>query len=229
MRSYLHNGALGDIIYSLPAVIAMGSGTYYTKEKFINIIGSLLEMQPYIDEVRNCTEKLPDGCVDFRGYRSFTRKEPLKHLVECHSEAIGVEVNYSDPWLFNIEPNNHIYSIVVGRSLRYHDKEDIDWGILKHYRHYACFVGFLEEYKAFINKIGFRIAYMHSTSGLTLASIIKRAELFIGNQSFAWSLAEAMKVPRVLEVYHKNPDTMPCGRDGYVYLDKSLIERYTNG
>ena len=61
---------------------------------------------------------------------------------------------------------------------------------------------------------------------LETAQIIKGSKLFIGNQSVCFSIAEAMKHPRILEVFHKNSNCMPSGADGYVHLDNNLLETY---
>jgi ADP-heptose:LPS heptosyltransferase len=46
---------------------------------------------------------------------------------------------------------------------------------------------------------------------LQLARVIKAARFFIGNQSFPYAVAEALKVPRILEVCPEVPDVIPTG------------------
>ena len=61
-----------------------------------------------------------------------------------------------------------------------------------------------------------------------MTQIIAGSKLFVGNQSFAFSVAEGLKHPRVLEVYYQANNCQPHGNDGYTYLTKELIERYLN-
>jgi ADP-heptose:LPS heptosyltransferase len=46
---------------------------------------------------------------------------------------------------------------------------------------------------------------------LELAELIAGCKLFIGNQSFPYSLAEGLKVPRILELDPADPNVVPTG------------------
>ena len=50
---------------------------------------------------------------------------------------------------------------------------------------------------------------------LELASIIRSSKLFIGNLSFGFAIAEALKVPRLLESAPNFPLVYPNGNYGY--------------
>ena len=60
------------------------------------------------------------------------------------------------------------------------------------------FVGLKNEYDDLKNQIT-SLEYYDSKDFLELASIIKNAKFFIGNLSFGYALAEAIKIPRLLE------------------------------
>ena len=60
---------------------------------------------------------------------------------------------------------------------------------------------------------------------LQLANMIRSCRLFIGNQSFPYALAEAMKVRRVLELDPSTPNVVPCGGEGYDVLFQKQFER----
>jgi hypothetical protein len=58
---------------------------------------------------------------------------------------------------------------------------------------------------------------------------IRGSKLFVGNQSFPYSLAEAMKHPRVLEVCPICPNCCPQGPNGYAGLTKDVLDHYLEG
>ncbi len=68
---------------------------------------------------------------------------------------------------------------------------------------------------------------------LELAAVIAGSKLFIGNQSFPFSIAEGLKATRLLEVYHRIPNVIPEGKNGYdfyfqkhfEYLVENLVSR----
>ena len=54
--------------------------------------------------------------------------------------------------------------------------------------------------------------------------IIKNAKLFIGNLSFGYALAEAIKVPRLLESAPNFPLVYPNGKNAYDFYFQSHFE-----
>ena len=61
---------------------------------------------------------------------------------------------------------------------------------------------------------------------LDFASAIRGSKLYIGNQSLGFALAEGMKHPRVLEVYHAMNNCQPQSANGYTHLDDAVIQSY---
>ena len=61
---------------------------------------------------------------------------------------------------------------------------------------------------------------------MDVAKAIAGCDLFVGNQSFAYSVAEALKKPRVLEVFYAKNNCQPHGPDGYTNINEDLIRRY---
>jgi ADP-heptose:LPS heptosyltransferase len=60
---------------------------------------------------------------------------------------------------------------------------------------------------------------------LMFARIIAGSKLFIGNSSFLWTVAEALKVNRVMDVYHGYPNCLPQTSNGWTELSTDIIER----
>ena len=59
---------------------------------------------------------------------------------------------------------------------------------------------------------------------LQLASIIAGCKFFIGNQSFPFSLAEGLKVKRLLEVCYWCPNVSVDGDNGYDFAFQEQFE-----
>ena len=62
-----------------------------------------------------------------------------------------------------------------------------------------------------------------------LAMIIKNSKLFIGNLSFGYALAEALKVPRLLESGPNFPLVYPNGANAYDFYFQNHFENLVKG
>ena len=222
---------MGDIIYSLPTIISYNCDAILSlrKEYHFQFLYTLLIRQPYLCNV--VFNKAHGN--DFVNLDKFRRIEKrarsrgkIKHLAKAHLEANKKDFDLTECWLFNITPT-YAADIVVNRSLRYHDKEEIDWSLLQYYD--VLFLGFEEEYIKFCEIAKFKPKFFYCFDALDMASLIMGSKLFIGNQSFGFALAEAMKHPRILEIYYRADNCRPNGKDGYYYLSNELIKDYING
>jgi hypothetical protein len=219
---------MGDIIYSLPTIQAFGGGDLWIRKKnHYDSLHTLLEWQPFVYKVYS-EKPIPEmGFINLDSYRYEERRAfrsgKFKHLAEYHLDAFKEQFDLNVPYLFNVSPE-HVGDIVINRSMRYHDKELIDWKLLEGRE--VVFVGWEREYKQFLFLLDTKIIYYKCKDALEMARIIKGSKLFLGNQSLGFALAEAMKHPRVLEVYHQNANCMPFGMDGYTHLDKDLLDAY---
>lgn len=130
----------------------------------------------------------------------------------------------SKPWLF-VEPNELIPSdaIIVNRTERAQN-QSLSYSFLKEYEKRLFFVGLDQEYKKFCSDWDLNIGHLIVKDFLELASIIRSAKCFIGNQSLCFSLAEALKVPRVLEVCPYLPNVIPTGEWGFDIYFQSTLE-----
>jgi hypothetical protein len=217
--SFYHDGSTGDIVYALPAIKAMGGGSLYIKKgAHYNSLLSLLKTLPYIQEVAYTRRKVPQiEHINLSQYRQLTGD-----LVKRHMEVCNATCDLSQPWI-DVEP---LYKndIIINRSERYHDKQEIDWKLLNGYN--TGFVGTDQEYEVFCSIAGFRPNRCLCADALEIAKTIKGSKLFIGNQSLCYALAEALKHPRVLEVYYGLNNCQPKSSNGYVQLTKKILTSY---
>lgn len=112
-------------------------------------------------------------------------------------------------------------AIVVNKTSRY-GNPNISYDFLNHVESDIYFVGTLDECHKFQNIVT-KAKYIQVDNFLELARYLFFAKLFIGNQSFCFSLAEAMKTVRVLEVCPFCPNVAPIGANGYeAYLQQGF-------
>ena len=216
MCVYLHNGAMGDIIYALPVLRETPGVLALTKAKQLEFLYPLLALQPYVTGVT--LDRYLTGFIDLCKYREISQADLSKHLATCHAEAVGVEVDLETPWLENVTPNP-VAKIIVNRTSRYHGK--LDWTALWPFIDDILFVGSERENECFPTML---LRHHKINDALELAQVIAGSSLFIGNQSCAFAIAEALKHPRVLEVSTKKPNCMPHGAEGWTELTTGRIE-----
>ncbi len=103
--------------------------------------------------------------------------------------------------------------IVINRTTRYHG-QGWDYLLFRQWQEQMTFVGLESEYKILSAKLP-KMQYKPVKDFLELASVIKSSNLFIGNQSMAFALAEVMKIPRALELCQQANNVIPTGGIGY--------------
>ena len=208
---------MGDIIYSLPVLREQPGVLALTKERQMEFLHPLLHLQPYIEGL-TLTKPPMRATVDLRKYREISEADLSKHLALCHAEAAGVAVDLETPWLGGVTPISTA-KIIVNRTQRYHG--ELDWSVLWPFIDDVLFVGSERELECFPTMLP---RHHKVNNALELAQVISGSKLFIGNQSLAFSIAEALKHPRVLEVSHEKPNCMPHGAGGETELTPGRLK-----
>jgi hypothetical protein len=233
-KTFSHSGARGDIIYGLPTVKALGGGTIYIKmvpthyrsrpldERDLLWFRELLVGQDYIEDVKKWEQDVHVD-YDLDEFRKYPHGIDL--LSVAHLTAFKTSFDLSQPWLSI--PGNPEADIIINRSLRYHGI--FAWDELYGWEKRCLFVGLKDEYEDFIKVTGLNIQYRGECSYRDLARMIAGSKLFIGNQSFAFSLAEAMKHPRILEVFPIGPNCMPQSPNGLTRLTQAALHHFVEG
>jgi hypothetical protein len=241
LTSFKHSGNSGDIIYSLPTVFELaknGKAQIYLNEgevgiyqdyhplggvmlndKVIQMLKPLLSYQPRIELCEKYNgEKIDYDLDQFRTYGILMDRGSI---VKWYYYVYGISADSSVPWL--TAPVDHHYAdyLVVARSHRYRQPM-IDYSFLKKYPK-KIFVGVPEEYED-MKKVLPDIEYRPVKDFLEMATIITSCRLFIGNQSFPFSIAEALKANRLLEVYYKAPNVIVEGRGGNDFMYQPQFE-----
>jgi hypothetical protein len=243
--SFSHTGHAGDIIYSIPAMLALAgrrkinfylelnqpardftpsmrhpNGKLMLTQKSVELFTPLILSQPHFARCEALHGQQVD--YDLTAFRQLPFDYRMGSIARWYFLTYGINWDLGKPWLY-VTPNTaYEDAVVIARSSRYHSP-GISYGFLKKYTR-LVFVGVPDEYNEMKKELP-ALEYAPVHDFLQLAKIIAGSRLFIGNQSFPFSLAEALKVPRVLEVYHQCPNVLVEGANGYDFCYQPQFEK----
>ena len=199
-----HSGDLGDIIYALPTIRAMGGGdlvlfdlpgrtAHGMTESKVERIKPLLMLQDYIHSVQWSPFPVHTNINGFRDHMIHG------NLADAHLATHELDWTHrTTPWL-QVDKPRYEYDVVIHRSERYHN-QNFPWtDVLEQYHGRIGYVGFPEEHSAFCNNFG-EVPRIEAPDFLELARVIHGAKLFIGNQSSPLAVAHGMFKTLIMEI-----------------------------
>lgn len=221
--TFKHRGKLGDIVWSLNFIKAMGGGKLYLQlgeyldEVGFNFIKPLLDYQPYITEVVKWSGEQIDYDLDL--FRDIMNNSHQKSLAESYFVVFGKEIPRKfeyEPWLIIPQLPEHKSSVIINRvEAGLHGSRPVhnsfyDDLVNRNLQTTSCFVGLDIEWKRFIEEYQCNIAFKPVNNALEMASIIGQADLCVMNQSMPCVIAEGLKKTMFLEIRHDiaKPDCM---------------------
>jgi hypothetical protein len=242
---FKHTGHAGDVVYAIPTMQALAgqrkihlyfelnqpnrdflsnmrhpNGAVMLTQKSVELFQPLLQAQTGFSGL-SAWQGEPIH-YDLTAFRAFPFDYRMYSIARWYFLTFGINADLGKPWLA-VEPDTRFHnSIVLARSSRYH-APGISYSFLNQYPN-LVFVGVPDEYEAMRKEIP-SLQYQPVTNFLELAKVIAGSKLFIGNQSFPFSLAEALKVKRVLEVYHQCPNVVPEGANAYDFCYQPQFEK----
>jgi hypothetical protein len=248
----VHSGHLGDIIYSLPFIRMLSTqfsqrlrlvlnaspadpeyartmrhpaGARTLSRELFEYIEPLLAAQSCIREVvfesHDKVEEIDGILLDAIRAAHLDLKRGV--IQGWYRKAFGLPVELVSPWLEVPEgAPSHGPSLIVGRSFR-HRNDAIDYRCLETTGEVG-FIGLPEEYEDFQARFRLpNLRYLATENALKAARSIRSAHVVIANQSLVFSLAEAIKVPRALEVYEPVPNVVPIGGECIEFMTTDAL------
>lgn len=222
--AFSHSGGLGDILFSLcfcrELAEATGNdafdfhirtnvrdaamlghshpfGSVRMTVEAAEFIRPLLESQPFIRSVSS-GDHLPEDSVDLDrcrdlkiNFSSGQIQNWYYNLCRCHLPR-----EFWKPVL-QLEPDLRFADKILFTATERYRNICLDYSQLKRFRSRLLFTGTQQEYRIFREKY-FDLEYLPAASMLEIARAIAGAKGFIGNQSGIFSVAECLKVPRIL-------------------------------
>jgi ADP-heptose:LPS heptosyltransferase len=104
----------------------------------------------------------------------------------------------------------------------------INYFFLREHQDKLVFAGLAKERDLFCKNWNLDIPLLEPDNFYHLAQNIKHCKFFLGNQSFCFQIAEALKVPRILELFPMMPNVVPIGENAYDFYHQGGVEYYFN-
>ena len=135
----------------------------------------------------------------------------------------------SKPWLQVPDKIDErvLGKILINRTERYNNIL-ISYNFLKKYGDNVMFVGLPNEHEVFCKQNKLDIQRLEVDNYLEIAIALKSCKFYIGGQSSIFQVAEATKIPRVLEVCNSIPNVIGSGPSFYDFLTQKALEYYVN-
>jgi hypothetical protein len=223
MNTFKHSGGYGDMILGLPTVIAVGGGIFYLHNAQTGAMQRLFELQPYIKQVISLPmQEWKDLEVTHNLDLFRTTRKPL--VAHSHLAAFNVEFDLSQQWLFNVVPKTIAKVIIHDTCGQRYPGCTVNWNVLRGYEKDCIFIGFDSDYAMFREEKHIDILHYKTEDFYEVAQVIAGANLFIGNQSAPYTIAEGLKKNLVIDLHVDCPQ-YPFGKNGYVGASKEEFIR----
>lgn len=242
--NFLHSGHCGDLIYSLPIIkklslthicnLYIGINKKLDQEYFdhpakgvliddrmFNLILPLIKNQKYLNEVKNHNGENIDVNLDL------FRELPISlhfNSSRWYSHITGANPDLSEPYIETPEHQSIKNKIIILRSLRYKNHL-IDYKFLNNYDQDFLFIGLKNEYDELKQQV-INLKWHETSDFFEMSKLIKSSKFFIGNQSLGFAIAEALKVPRLLENAPGFTVVQPTGGLCYDFYFQTHFEKY---
>ena len=215
-----HSGCIGDIIYSIPTMKALGVTSLYVDDRPWTkpIVNRIDAFKRLIESQGISVKKHEDENIDFdlSTYRNggMIYGDNIANRV---ARWMGVKIDLSKPWMKISEKNTETKGkIVVSRGARWHG-EFFPWKTLvSELGDKMIFVGMREEHKGFCDRYG-DIPHLRTNDLYDVATAIAGADLFIGNQSSPNAIANGIHKESIVETclyafdcIYDRPNTSYC-------------------
>lgn len=240
-----HSGNAGDVIYALPSLKRIHEltgveinlylklnqplelypgathplGTVMLNQKMADMLLPLLKAQNYIHSCSILGNEHID--IDLDVFRELAIPLDRGNIARWCSYVTGVTPELYKPWLRVDADNSYKDTIVLARSERYHNSF-VDHSFLKKYTN-IVFIGVASEYADIKKHLG-NVKWVEVNDFLQLARIIAGCKFFIGNQSFPFSIAEGLKVPRIMETCYLVTNVVPEGENAHEFYFQEHFE-----
>jgi len=207
-------------------------------EDMISKLIPLLSIQPYLNGVKNIHI---DDVIFAEAYAE--TKDGNKHINLSLIRDVFCNIPKGDirRWYFMVFPDltcdlSEKYldvpdsdkdlaknKVIICRTERYTNTQ-LDYSFLKEYEDDIIFAGTVREYNNFCMNFDLEIPKLHDNNFLELAQALKQSKGLISNQTMIFQIAEAMKIPRAVEICAEAPNVIPVGEYAFDYLVQVGLE-----
>lgn len=195
-------------------------------QQIFDMIKPLVLSQPYVDSFEVFTDQKITVDLDVIRDQCFVNM-PNGMIQSWVMLAFpDMACDLSKPWIKAKKDNAAAGKGVLNYTERYRSKF-MNYSFLKKYENDLVFTGTEKEHRLFCGLWDLNLPYLQVNDFLDLAQCLRGAKFVAGNQSMVWNLANAMGVPRILEMCHYAPNCQPfVGEDNFGYYHQGAAEYY---
>lgn len=124
------------------------------------------------------------------------------------------------------ETNNRCQGKVLVNITQRHRNYYVTYFFLKEFQDYLVFTGLEKERDVFCKTWGLDIPLLKVDNFLDLTNCLKGCRFLLANASMVFQIAEAIKIPRILEIFPMMPNVIPVGADAYDAYHPDAIQYY---
>ena len=240
--SFLHSGHLGDIIDCLSIIKELSkthkckfyveankitnlkynkhpAGKVLLTDKMVNMLLPLLKRQNYIDHVDVYGNQKID--IDLNLFKELAMNLGLRSI-KWYSHVTGVHVNLSIPYLL-VDSHKEIKNKVVILRTNRRNNYLINYKFLKKYNN-LLFVGLNDEYDILKKEVP-NLEFYDCKDFLEMAEIIKSSKFFLCSLGLGNTIAEGLKVPKLIEAAEEFTAFYSNG-DAYEFCFQEHFEKW---
>ena len=196
------------------------AGNVFIDDRMLNLFLPLMKEQKFIHKVEKYNNQEID--INFDIFRELPVNVNF-NSPRWYFQITGIQVDLTDPYL-EVEPHDEIKNkIIIHRTFR-HRNQFINYKFLQKYKD-LIFIGIKDEYEDLKKDIK-NLDFYNCKDYLDMARVIKSCKFFIGNQSVAYPMAEALKVPRILEAEPLFPVVQPIGKNAFDFYFQPHFEKW---
>ena len=195
---------------------------FLISERMFDLLLPLLKKQKFLNIVKRHENEKID--IDLDLFRELPWNNTF-NSPRWYFHIAGEQEDLSLPYMFVDEHPTINNRIVIQRTFRFRNIY-INYEFIKNYES-ALFIGIKEEYDDLKKQIP-NLEFYEPKDFLEIAQIIKSSKFFLGNQSVCYPIAEALKVPRLLEASPDYPVVQPIGKDAFDFYFQPHFEKWFN-
>lgn len=215
-KTFLHSGNLGDIVYSLPTIKALGGGELYIKRALYHeaydqyeAAAGLMHQQDFLTAVHPYSAEYGryeyDPAIRIDYDLDLARNQMRRgvvHIIKRHLDAFNVQMNgWERPWLTvegDVKRMPPEYSL-IHLTPRWRENSRVNWKtVFTSIAGPVFFIGFEEEHADFCNKVE-KVDYIRTKDLLEMALLIKGCSALYCNQSVGLTIAQGIGKKYYLE------------------------------
>mgnify|MGYP003335565491 FL=1 len=242
-----HSGNIGDILYSIPFLLGILEKKKYTKINYylrtnvpcyysgphplgnvlLNIeyaksALTLLKIQPYINECGIYTNQTIQ--INLDEFRKLPIRFQTGVIPRWYFWLGDSEYDLSKSWITAGKDERYAGKILVSRTQR-HTNPGISYSFINEYAKDVVFIGVEDEWKIFNKECPGCKEWVKFSSLLDMANAYNSCKFFVGNQGMPYTLAESMKINRLLEANLEAPNNIPFSNNGMDALFQKPFEK----